>query len=146
MKTSNELPTMSRLGIVFLTWRRYLQRRILPYGVTLKQHYVLRSLQKHETLSPSHIAELLFCDRPTATFILNTMKKNEWIASQKDPRNLKQREISLTAKGRETLASLSGFYPDSAFEPLSCFTDDERMQFDALLRKLHQHLKTIPQK
>jgi DNA-binding MarR family transcriptional regulator len=144
MSDASELQEMSQIGVIFLTWRRCLQKRLLPYGLTLKQLYVLRRLKKKETLSPSRIAELLFCDRPTATSILNAMKKHGWIESSQDPANRKHRSICLTPAGKEKLASLEGFSLEPDFDPMGCFTADERATFSILLQKLRAHMKTIP--
>jgi DNA-binding MarR family transcriptional regulator len=144
MDTASKLPAMSTLGVIFLTWRRCLQKRLLPFGITLKQLYVLRRLEKRESLSPSNIAEILFCDRPTATSILHTMTRNGWIESRKDPINRKRRQISLTAVGKEKLVSLAGFALEPDFDPLGCFVEKERKQFEELLQKLYRHMKTLP--
>ena len=144
MKSTSKLSAMSSIGVIFLTWRRCLQKRLLPYGISLKQLYVLRRLQKYEVLSPSRIAELLFCDRPTATYILNTMKRYGWIESGKDPQNRKMRRIRLTDAGREKLLSLSGFSLEPAFDPMACFTEPEHRQFEDLLSKLYDHIKSMP--
>ena len=144
MKTTNELPVMSQIGVIFLAWRRRLQKRILPQGITLKQLYVLRQLQKNEALAPSHIADMLFSDRPTATYILNIMKRYGWIERGKDPRNLRMRLVRLTETGKEKLNSLSGFTLEPAFDPMGCFTQEERRQFEDLLSKLFHHIKTMP--
>ena len=134
MNAKSELSVLSRIGVIFLTWRRCLQKRILPHGISLKQLHILRQLQKKEALSPSEIAELLFCDRPTATSILNTMKRYGWVESGKDPLNLKKQRVILTYAGREKLASLVGFALEPSFDPMACFTKEERLQFEALLK------------
>ena len=144
MSNGNELSGISILGVIFLTWRRCLQKRLHPRGITLKQLYVLRRLEKTGTLSPSRIAELLFCDRPTATSILNTMKRYGWIESAKDPKNRRHHLIRLSPAGREKLASLEGFTLDPDFDPMGCFTESEREVFTELLRKLHHHMKNMP--
>ena len=135
---------MSRIGVIFLTWRRCLQKRIQPYGITLKQMYILRRLQKRDFLHPSEIAELLFCDRPTATSILHTMKRNGWIISERDPLNMKKQRVILTDSGREKISSLSGFSLEPSFDPMACFTEEERLQFDGMLQKLEDHMKNLP--
>ncbi len=144
MKATNELPVMSKIGMIFLTWRRCLQKRLLPYDLSLKQLYVLRRLQSNEALAPSRIAEMLFCDRPTATYILNTMKRNGWIESGKDPRNLKMRLVRLTTEGIEKLNSLSGFSLEPEFDPMGCFSEAEKRQFETLLSRLYDHIKALP--
>jgi DNA-binding MarR family transcriptional regulator len=135
---------MSRIGVIFLTWRRCLQKRIQPYGITLKQLFILRRLQKREVLYPSEIAALLFCDRPTASSILNTMKRKGWIKSERDPLNMKRQRVILTDAGREKVSSLSGYSLEPAFDPMACFTQEERLQFETLLQKLAAHMKDLP--
>ncbi len=144
MNAANKMPPMSRIGVIFLTWRRCLQKRILPYGITLKQLHILRRLQKKGVLYPSEIATLLFCDRPTATSILNTMKKKGWVMSERDPLNMKKQRIILTDAGLEKLSSLSGFSLEPAFDPMACFTQEERSQFELLLQKLAAHMNNLP--
>lgn len=144
MNSVNKMSTMSRIGVIFLTWRRCLQKRIQPYGITLKQLYILRRLQKGDFLYPSEVAALLFCDRPTATSILHTMKRKGWIISERDPLNMKKQRVILTDAGREKGSSLSGFSLEPAFDPMACFTKEERPQFEALLQKLSAHMKNLP--
>jgi DNA-binding MarR family transcriptional regulator len=133
---------MARLGIAFLTWRRYLQRGLTPFGITLKQQFVLRQLSKTEHLYPSDIAEMLFCDRPTATVILDNLEKQGWIRREREHENRKFMRIILTATGKEKVAELQTMQaPD--FDPLAPFSEEELKEFDRLLRKLNQHLKQL---
>jgi DNA-binding MarR family transcriptional regulator len=144
MNAVDKMSPMSRIGVIFLTWRRCLQKRILPYGITLKQLYILRRLQRKGVLYPSEIATLLYCDRPTATSILNTMKRKGWVNSERDPLNMKKQRIILTDAGLEKLSSLSGFSLEPAFDPMACFTQEESSQFEVLLQKLAIHMKNLP--
>ncbi len=133
---------MSRLGVEFLTWRRYLQRRIAPYNITLKQLHVLSQLDQADYLYPSDIAEMLFCDRPTATVIIDNLEKQAWIQRERDPLNRKFTRISLTHSGRDKLAELEAV-SWGIVDPLAEFSEDEIRQFDALLNKLNQSLDPI---
>lgn len=144
MNAMNNMPPMSRIGVIFLTWRRCLQKRIQPYGITLKQLYILRRLQKKDFLYPSDVAVLLFCDRPTATSILHTMQRKGWIISVRDQLNMKKQRVMLTDAGREKVSSLSGFSMEPAFDPMACFTLEERSQFEVLLQKLASHMRNLP--
>lgn len=134
-----KLPIMSRLGIVFLTWRRHLESGVRPYGVTLKQQYLLRRLAKGE-LRPSQIADMLFCDRPTATVVIDNMKKYGWVTSETDAADARQRIVRLTKAGKEKLKELEE-KPEDAFDPLACFTEEEREEFERLLKKMQEHFK-----
>lgn len=139
---SRKLPPMSRLGMIFLTWRRYLQRNLLPYGITLKQQYVLRQIARQGYLYPADIAEMLFCDRPTATVILDNLEKKNWVRREKDPENRKYIRVFLTEQGQAKVEELKE-KPLESFEPFACFSPTEMEQFESLLIKLNSHLKQI---
>jgi len=132
---------MSRLGIVFLTWRRHLESDIRPYGITLPQQYLLRQLAEKD-LHPSQIADLLFCDRPTATVVIDNMKRYGWVTSETDSIDGRQRIVRLTEAGREKLKELEGM-PEEPVDPLACFTEGEREEFERLLIKLHGHFEAL---
>lgn len=140
MKKESKLPVMSRLGVVFLMWRRHLEGGVRPFDVTLKQQYLLKRLEEREYLYPSEIADMLYCDRPTATVVINNMKKYDWISSEKDPANGRRQRVKLTPPGRDKLAELRG-KPVETIDPLACFNDSEKAEFERLLTKLHRHLK-----
>jgi DNA-binding MarR family transcriptional regulator len=64
--------------------------------------------------------------------------------STQDPLNMKKQRIILTDAGREKLSSLSGISLEPAFDPMACFTQEERSQFEILLQKLADHIKNLP--
>jgi DNA-binding MarR family transcriptional regulator len=136
---------MSKLGVIFLTWRRSLQKDLVPHKITLKQQYVLNQLSRNEFLYPSQIAEMLFCDRPTATVIMKNLERNTWITRQQDDGNRKQVKIRITETGSLKLAELKTAAASSDSDgcgPLACLTEDERKQLDFLLNKVLKDLKT----
>lgn len=142
---NEKLPTMSKLGVIFLTWRRYLQRDLISHKITLKQLHVLRQLERRVFLYPSQIADMLFCDRPTATVVIKNMERDGWVAKEKDPVNSKQIKVFLTPEGRQKLASLENRAkpPEKEIDPLDCFSDDEKQLFDQLLNKLGRHMEVL---
>ncbi|ULL15969.1 MarR family transcriptional regulator [Paenibacillus sp. H1-7] len=140
----NNPPVMSRIGVIFLTWQRYLQKQLVPHQITLKQQFVLRKLVSKPALNPSQIAEFLYCDRPTATVIINNMERQGWVKRSKDPLNKKMVQIAITEEGEHKLASLQPvFQSANEFDPLSCFTEEEKQQLGALLGKLSDHIKQV---
>lgn len=142
-QTNFQNATMGHLGTAFLTWRRYLQQQLIDQEITLKQLFVLRRLAKREFLYPSEIAETLFCDRPTATVIINNMRRYGWVESRKQPDNRKHTQIRITLAGRaklEALDAVSAEQSQPLFDPLACFTPDELCEFERLLATLNQHL------
>lgn len=133
---------MARLGVAFLTWRRYLQKGLSPHGITLKQQYVLRQLAKIDYLYPSDIAVMLFSDRPTTSVILDNLEKQGWIRREKDSENRKFLRIAITPAGTAKLQELAALQP-VPFDPLACFSEEEIRQFETLLAKLNKHLDPI---
>jgi DNA-binding MarR family transcriptional regulator len=131
---------MQRLGVVFLTWRRYRQRRIAPYGLTLKQSYVLGQLERCAFLYPSQIAEMLFCDRPTATVVIKNMEKRDWVERQRDTQDRRQTRISITEQGRDKLIEIRQPPGEAMVDPLACFSAEEIDELDRLLGKLNHYL------
>ncbi|HYE83432.1 MAG TPA: MarR family transcriptional regulator [Clostridia bacterium] len=141
----SKLLTISKLGIVFLTWKRALQKELVPHKITLKQQYVLSQLVKKEYLYPSSIAGMLFCDRPTATVIIKNMERMKWIKREQDAENARKVRIYITKEGKQKLASLkgaSGREDMIRYDPLQCLTEEERNLLDTLLDKVLSHLKT----
>lgn len=143
--SKTNMPLMSKLGVIFLTWRRSLQKDLVPYKITLKQQYILKQLSKNEFFYPSQIAEMLFCDRPTATVIIKNMERNAWITRQQDDANRKQVKIRITEAGCLKLVEMKEAAASSetdGCDPLACLTEDERKQLDFLLNKVLKDLKT----
>jgi DNA-binding MarR family transcriptional regulator len=122
-----KLTSMERVSIAHLIWTRYLQRGLLPYGINLKQVFMLRQLSKKEFLFPSQIAQMLFCDRPTATVIIRNMERQGWVKREKDPENKKRTRIFITPEGKAKLSSipLSKYRSGKTPDPLSCFNEEE---------------------
>lgn len=138
-----KLQLMSKLGIIYLTWTRMLQKDLVPHKITLKQQYVLGQLARKDFLYPSQIADMLFCDRPTATVIIKNMEREQWVRREKDMENAKQVRIYITEEGRQKLATLKGISgPEDMdrYDPLKCLTDEERQQLDALMSKVLSHI------
>ena len=135
--------TRARLSIVHLTWQRHLQQALLPHGITLKQVYLLRQLVRHEFLHPSKIADLLFCDRPTATVLIQNMEKQGWVSRTRGERDRRRVRIAITEAGRAKLAALeqSGWQEfEATVDPLGCLDEMEVAELDRLLGKMNEHL------
>ena len=143
---TNRTSVMSRLSVAFLTWRRHLQRHLVPFGITLKQVYVLRRLVRREFLYPSKIAEMLFCDRPTATVIIRNMEKQGWVTRRQDDQDRRQVRVMITEQGKDKLGEIARSpWSDleRQFDPLGCFSEHEVAELTRLLAKLNKHLEQL---
>jgi DNA-binding MarR family transcriptional regulator len=137
---------MKAIGTASLVWKRYAQKNIHPYGVTVNQYEVLRHLKQRGTLNPSDIAEMLFCDRSTATVVIKNMEKAGWVERQTDTKDLRRFQVTLTPAGLEKYDEIPWDKPEfrkTRFKPTACFSKEEMGQLVSLLAKLNAHLETI---
>ena len=144
--STDSAKVMRHLSSAFLTWRRHQQRRLLPFGITLKQLYVLRQLSRNDYLYPSQIAEMLFCDRPTATVVIRNMGKQGWVTREKDEQDRRQVRVILTQSGKAKLSQVERAQRDTfggQTDPLSHLTEKEIAELDRLLIKLNKRLRRI---
>jgi DNA-binding MarR family transcriptional regulator len=124
-------------------------RHLVPYGITLKQAFVLGRLERREYLLPSKIASLLFCDRPTATVIVKNMEKRGWIRRERDTADRRQMRVIITDAGRRKLDEIQEHVWDpieSSFDPLGCFDRSEVEALDELLGRLVEHLRQLKER
>ena len=141
-----EQPIMRAIAAASLLWKRYAQRNIHPHGVTLKQYEVLRQLKRRGTLFPSDIAEMLFCDRSTATVVIRNMEKQGLVKREIDTQDHRRFLVTLTSAGLEKYEEVPWDTPEfkqTRFQPTGCFSDKEKSQLISLLAKLSAHLDTI---
>lgn len=127
---------MGEIGIVFLSWKRFLSQKMLPHNITLKQFYVLRQLQKKSVLYPAQVADMLFCDRPTATVIISNMEKQGWVERNKDPNNRKWIRITMTNLGKLKLLSIPEDTHEMEKMDIDPLEDLSEEDIDALLKVL----------
>jgi DNA-binding MarR family transcriptional regulator len=142
MTKKAKLPVMSRLAKVHLTHKRRLQSALQPHGITLKQFYVLRLIERRGPQNPSVIAEELYCDRPTASVIIRNMERRDWVESQPDPESKRRRRIVLTAQGRRKISRLDRIEWHDGFDPLGDLSQKEKNQLERLLLKIQKHQQT----
>lgn len=127
---------IARMGMIFLSRRRYHSVRAAKYGITLKQLFVLGYLARHGETTPSRIAELLFCDRPTASVILANCAKHGWISKTRDPVDGRSYVIRAEEAGLDLVRRVEG---DGALEgapdPLDFLDVESRREFGEILRQ-----------
>jgi len=137
---------MALVGKSHLAWKRFVQKGLVGEGISLKQFYLLLQLSENQTLQPGFVAELLFCDRPTASVIIRNMAKQGWITRRKDPSNRKHILLSITDEGMaklERVRALPDLQARFAKDPLACFSAEDRARFVEHLTVFHNHIEAI---
>ncbi len=136
---------MSLIAIDHLIWKRYLQRELTPHKVTLKQFYLLGDLARQGVLYPMDIAEMLFCDRPTASVVIRNLVKRGWVRREMDPDNAKHVQVRITPEGRDKLQGIQREREKHRRreDPLGCFSKSEISALEQLLWRLREHLTRV---
>ncbi len=139
------LSVIGRIGVISLMWKRYLQKQLLHHNITLKQMYLLRQLMRVDFLYPAKIAELLFCDRPTASVIIGNLVKSGWVQKDQDPENRKRVRISITLSGAKKVNQIleAGYQGDKSLNPETVLTKQEIENLEGALIKLQKSIEKM---
>jgi len=137
---------LSQMAQVIHLFRRYRRAHVNAFGVTVPQFNALVQLDRRGPLNPSRIADLLFIDRPTATVVLRNLERHGWVERARDESNRRYVVARITEAGRAKLGELRRAEEEQAsdFEPLSCLSDEERAQLEAVLDRLIVHFRGLP--
>lgn len=145
MEMDDDERILSGLGYIFLSWRRYLQKAVVDQGITLKQVALLGELTNRQFLYPAEIAEMLFCDRPTAAVIIKNLEKNGLLRREKDKENGKRQRIIITEAGKRKFRSARKAVMErkNTFSPLGCFSAEKKNDLAALIAVMEKHMETL---
>ncbi|WP_312857343.1 MarR family winged helix-turn-helix transcriptional regulator [Neobacillus endophyticus] len=132
-----------KISWLFLEWRRYNQKRLIIYDITIQQMALLTELNKNEFLSPNEIADYLHCDRPTASVIIKNLEKKDWIYRKKNEKNARYHKILISEKGKEVLKRVNSSVPPLTISPFDVLTSEESDQLFDLLKKCENRMKEI---
>lgn len=137
---------LSQMAQVIHMFKRYRQVHVTAFGVTVPQFNALVQLDRYGELNPSQIADLLFSDRPTTTVVIKNLERRGWVERDRDEANRKYVVIRITEAGKDKLRELREAEESQCgdFEPLSCFTEEELSQLQAMLDKLILHFRDLP--
>jgi DNA-binding MarR family transcriptional regulator len=137
---------MQDVSWLHLVWKRHLERALRPHGIGLKQAFLLHHLVSHPATTPSQVARLLFCDRPTATSLLQTMVRRGWIRLVQHPEDGRSKVVQATPSGRKLVSRLpreaSRDVPQMV-DPLASLAADERRVLAALVSRMRLHLTPL---
>jgi len=84
---------------------RRFDQALKPVGLTNGQFSLLMAMNRPEPAPMGQLARLLTMDRTTLTAALKPLERNGLVRMEADPSDRRSRLLSLTDKGRETLAA-----------------------------------------
>jgi DNA-binding MarR family transcriptional regulator len=139
------MDAIARMGVIFLSKRRLHAENLRPYGLTLKQLFLLQWARAEGRLSPSEAARLLFCDRPTATVIVGNCVKKGWLSRRRSKEDGRAIVLELSGEGRALLelVEAEGRLELGIGDPLDALGAGEREAFEASLKKVYRRANEL---
>ncbi|WP_422479986.1 MarR family winged helix-turn-helix transcriptional regulator [Pleomorphochaeta sp. DL1XJH-081] len=114
-------------------------------GIHPSQFHLLSLLAKAEGLNQTEIANHLFVKASTLTVMLGRLEKATLVTRYKDPLDARVFRVRITELGRSLLEEAAERFYQIEQETFANFTDEERMQFEELAKKIRDNLVTATQ-
>lgn len=116
-----------------------------PYGLTPQQYQVMSILERHPGICHKDLAGSVGMDKPTATRVLQTLQKKDWVRVQHVAGHRRKLCIDLSPEGRRLIAQLEGFRQFFREKLEEGLEPSERQQLRDLLKKLSINLDRLEQ-
>ena len=130
---------IKKIGWEFDQNERELIRTHSISGVTPPQLFILRILWKEDGFPLKYLAEIGRCARSTITGIVKSMKDNELVSLEPNPRDGRSSLVKLTKKGKD----LQFYKPPLNRDPTEFFKDFKPEEIEKLNQFLKKLLKSI---
>ncbi|WP_336083219.1 MarR family winged helix-turn-helix transcriptional regulator [Nocardia sp. SSK8] len=118
------------------TLRRRWSAAYAPLGLTPHQARALRVTGEHDGLRLSAIAEALRISPRSATEVIDALEQADLVTRRPDPTDRRAVLVTVTTRGRRTLATLAAARTKEADEFFARLTDQERTALRDILGKL----------
>jgi DNA-binding MarR family transcriptional regulator len=112
--------------------------RLKPYGLSIEQYRVLKTLSAHNGIPMGDLAARVFVDSPTLTKIIDKMVSSADVYRGPDPLDRRRVLIFLSAKGVKTYAALEGIGQDIQDNLFGQMGDESSSQLATTLLQLLQ--------
>jgi len=127
---------------------RITRERLVPYGLTPTQFFLLTALYEEDGLLISVLARKVALDRATLTGLLDRLKRDGLTERRADPEDRRAIRIYLTAKAEGLREELTELYHDNNGMFLSLLSQEEKDVFERVVNKLETasfEMKQVPE-
>lgn len=131
------------LAWIFLEWRRYQQRRLKPFHITIQQFALMRAIAREGSMCANEAAQFLHCDSPTLSVIIANLQKKGFLDRIPDENDKRRCRLVITEKGVSEIARIKSGMPPLGKKPFDCLTAQQRRQLAALLSAGRKNLESI---
>ena len=132
------------IGLLLAAVRRRIKQavgaRVGPYRLTPQQFWLLVGVCEHEGLSLRGLAERLRMDSPTASRIVSTLMRKNWVRIEQDPSDRRRARLVPTAAGVAMGRRLVPLATEVRATIDAALPPRERASLRTSLRKIITHL------
>ncbi len=108
--------------------------------LSISKLVVMRALASNNgVMTPSEITEWTQTERHTITTLVDRMKRDGLIRTERNPRDKRSVNVSLTDKGREVLMQAMPVAREIVDQVMSSISEDDALQLEKSLRVLRQN-------
>jgi MarR family 2-MHQ and catechol resistance regulon transcriptional repressor len=110
--------------------------------LSISKLVVMRALASNkEAMTPSEIAEWTQTERHNITTLIERMKRDGFIRTERNPRNRRFVNVSLTDKGREVLMQAMPVAREIVDQVMSSISENDALLLEESLRALRQNVQ-----
>lgn len=121
-------------------FRKILDRRLHPLGLTRAQWSVLAILSSRDGLSQSQLAELLEIEKTTIGRLIDHVEKNGWIERRPIPGDRRQWGVFLTEQARRLIAEVETVVLNTRIEMLGGLAPQQQQELTHALQAVKSNL------
>lgn len=119
---------------------RYLQQKIVPYGVTSGMWYFLRALWREDGLTQRELSLIVGTMEPTTLTAIKSMEKKGLVRRVTNKEDRRKKHIFLTEEGHRLRDELIPLAKEVVDESVEGFSDRERTAFLEYLKVIQSNL------
>lgn len=124
------------VGKVARKMSRTTRERLIRYGLTPTQFFLLTALYEEDGIPISVLAQKVALDRATLTGLLDRLERDGLTERRADPEDRRAIMIHLTAKAEGLREELTELYHDNNGMFLSLLSQEEKEVFERVVNKL----------
>lgn len=115
---------------------RITKEKLIPYGLTTTQFFLLTALYEEDGLPISVLAQNVALDKATLTGLIDRLERDDLTERRADPEDRRAIRIHLTAKAEGLRKELTELYHENNGMFLSLLSREEKEVFERVVNKL----------
>ena len=125
-----------QIGRISRKMMRVTREKLIPYGLTSAQFFLLTALYEEDGLPISVLAQKVALDKATLTGLIDRLERDDLIRRISDPDDRRAIRIFLTPKSERLRTELTELYHENNRLFLSLLTSEEKEVFEHIVTKI----------